>query len=426
MRDEKTQIDILAPDSPLFTLEEQVKKLGIQVNWTKYFDDSTFFLKVAIKSGRETREIAIGEDEAEKYFGFDFTKYRGLGDLDAYEKLGSDPCIEVALRGSGPFSNRDFQRIPGWEVPEIDETEMGANWSVRFQGSRGEKWCAEIGPSSKEYQLLSSGFGRAATLKIKGVQNSTHDQALEFLEGVGNSILFELDMNYGMPLTMRRMRSAPPWRGRRRQVHSEAAPVLPRLRYGKEPLSLYSYARSAIGMPLLQFLAYYQVLEYYFPRYSQRDLLDRLRNELRDPRFRADDDLHLSRILRISQRSGRGYGDERSQLKSTVRYSTSDEAIAEFLEGNLGLLEYFSRKKPTIPGLLPVSPEKKDELINSVCDRIYKIRCLVVHAKEDGGGSADTLLLPFSREAETIRAENELMNFLAQKVLIAGAEPLPV
>jgi hypothetical protein len=419
-----TAPDSISPDSPLLELEERLKRQGVQYRWSQFYSESGCSLTVSIKSGRKVRDVFIPERRAKEYLDFDFTQYRALGDLDAFERLSDTPCIEVALNNSGPTYLKNFQRLPGWELKE-DETGEGG-WVVRLQGARGERWTAEIGSASKEHALLSEGYGRAPTLRIFRNVSGTYDESLKFLESVGSSILFEFDMNYGMPLTMRRARFTSVRRSRPQIVRSEAPPTLPRIQYGQEPLSLYNYARSAVGMPLLQFLAYYQVLEYHFPRYSQRDLLDRLRNELRDPRFRPDDELHLSRILRISQQSGRGYGDERSQLKATVRYSVSSDAISELIEGDSVLMGHFTQKKPLISDLPVIDVKNKSNLVESVCDRVYHIRCLVVHSKQDGGGNTDSLLLPFTSEADSVRIENELMRFLAQKVLIAGAEPLPI
>ncbi|WP_406104695.1 hypothetical protein OG698_21240 [Streptomyces sp. NBC_01003] len=416
--------DALSPDSPLLDLEDQLKRQGVSYRWNPVYDGVVHSLTVSIKSGRKTRDVDISEKRAKDCLGFEFTQYRALGDLDAFERVGDTPCIEVALNNSGPSYVQNLARLPGWELLE-DSEEGEGGWVVRFQGSRDERWTAEIGSPSKAHALLSEGYGRAPTLRIFRNASGTYEESLAFLESVGSSILFEFDMNYGIPLTMRRARFLGARRARPRFVRSAQLPTLPRLRYGKEPLSLYNYARSATSMPLLQFLAYYQVLEYHFPRYNQRDLLDRLRNELRDPRFRPDDEMHLSRILRISQQSGRGYGDERSQLKATMKYSVSGDAIAELISGDAALMEHFSQKKPLISGAPVIDVKNKSTLVETVCDRIYHIRCLVVHSKEDGGGNADSLLLPFTSEADSVRTENELMRFLAQKVLIASAEALP-
>ncbi|NEB18040.1 hypothetical protein [Streptomyces coelicoflavus] len=415
--------DSLNPNSPLFTLEKAIQTAGISCEWVSMWNESVC-LQIDIASGRSSRAVLISEQDAIKCLEMDFTKIRALGEYDAYEVLGEDPCIEVSLSvNSGPTS-RMLERIPGWEAAAPANPRLKNQGSVAITGARGEDWLAELGTPSDRFDILS---GRGSvTLRLKGRQNKTYGEALAFLESAGNAILFEVDLKYGLSFAFRRMRPAVATRFVRRTSLNAAAPTLPRLQYAAEPLSLYRYARSAVGMPLLEFLAYYQVLEYHFYRYSQRDLLDKLRNELRDPNFRADDERHLSRILRITRQPGRGYGDERGQLKSTVRYCVSEDAISDFFSVNPEVLRHFSAKKQAIAGLGPVDPQrKKGDLADSLCERIYDIRCRVVHSKEDGGGQVDSLLMPFSPEAESLRAENVLMRFLAQKVLIAGAIDLP-
>ncbi|WUH90866.1 hypothetical protein OG900_12675 [Streptomyces sp. NBC_00433] len=420
---EKKPVNSLDPDSPLLTLEEEVRAQGAEYKWSNSYDDSAC-LDVEIKCGRRSRYITISESDAPGYLGFEFAKFRGLGEYEAYEALAGEPCIEVALAGNYPRL-RMLDRIPGWSSDDPSPRWSRSQGVVEVRGDRGENWSAELGSPSKNFSLLSK--YSAATLRIKGRNNQTHDEALKFLEIAGSAILFEIDLKYGIPLTMRRIRPLGGMRVSRRAVRVDTPPVLPRLQYATEPLSLYWYARSAQGMPLLEFLAYYQVLEYYFPRYSQRDLLDKLRNELRDPTFRTDDDRDLSRILRISQQSGRGYGDERGQLKSTLRYCVSEDAISGFFDANLEVREHFSNRRQVIGGLTSLDiGGKKVDLINAICERVYEIRCRVVHSKEDGGGQQDGLLMPFSPEAESLRAENILMRFLAQKILIAGASDLPL
>lgn len=414
----------LKPNSPLLALEKKIQAAGISCEWTTSWDESAL-LQIDIASGRSSRAVLISEEDAPTCLEMDFAKIRALGEYEAFDALEENPSIEVALTATSGPTHRLVERIPGWVTATPEENlRTKAQGSVTITGTRGEDWSAEISSPSKRFSVFCS-FG-PVTLKLKGRQLRTYPEALTFLESAGNAILFELDLKYGVSFTFRRMRPVGPMRFGRRTHQNASAPTLPKLQYAAEPLSLYRYARSAVGMPLLEFLAYYQVLEYYFSRYSQRDLLDKLRNELRDPNFRADDERQLSRILRITRQPGRGYGDERSQLKATVRYSVSEDAISDFFSANPEVLGYFSAKRQAIAGLEPVDPKrKKGDLADLLCERIYEIRCRVVHTKEDGGGQVDSLLMPFSPEAESLRAENVLMRFLAQKVLIAGAVDLP-
>jgi hypothetical protein len=59
-----------------------------------------------------------------------------------------------------------------------------------------------------------------------------------------------------------------------------------------------------------------------------------------------------------------------------------------------------------------------------VADRLYNIRCEIVHTKDDGDADAMQRLLPFTPEAEQIMHDIDLMQFIAEKVLIASSTEL--
>jgi hypothetical protein len=50
-------------------------------------------------------------------------------------------------------------------------------------------------------------------------------------------------------------------------------------------------------MPLLQFLAYYQCLEFYFPIYSQTEAQRRVRAILKNPGFNPQRDTDVNELL---------------------------------------------------------------------------------------------------------------------------------
>src|SRR5690349_6512804 len=102
----------------------------------------------------------------------------------------------------------------------------------------------------------------------------------------------------------------------------------PKTEFDDEPLSLYWYARSAFGIPLLQFLAFYQVVEFYFPIYSQAEARRRARAILKEPTFRPDRDADVGRLLSSLHLSRAGtYGDERSQLRATLNECVQPDAL---------------------------------------------------------------------------------------------------
>jgi hypothetical protein len=125
---------------------------------------------------------------------------------------------------------------------------------------------------------------------------------------------------------------------------------------------------------LLQFLAFYQVIEYYYPTYSQEEARRRVRSILKDPTFRNDRDADIGKVLSAVTGAGRGYGDERSQLRATLNACLDPSDLREFLVENEDRTNFFSAKQKGLTDhKLPLSSEEAD-LRAPVADLIYDIR----------------------------------------------------
>jgi hypothetical protein len=61
-----------------------------------------------------------------------------------------------------------------------------------------------------------------------------------------------------------------------------------------------------------------------------------------------------------------------------------------------------------------------------VADRVYEIRCKIVHTKTDARDATFELLLPFSAEAEQLSHDIELVQYLANRVLISSSTSLNI
>jgi hypothetical protein len=161
-------------------------------------------------------------------------------------------------------------------------------------------------------------------------------------------------------------------------------------------MALYWYARDATGMPLLKYLAYYQVVEYYFHTYAQADARRKIQGFIKNSVFRADRDADIGRILALKKGTGPGFGDERSQLRATFLECLDPTSLREFLTESEDREEFFSKKTEGLTDKkLPIRNLDAD-LRNEVADRIYEIRCKFVHTK---GGPGDQGLLLHKRRA---------------------------
>jgi hypothetical protein len=115
-----------------------------------------------------------------------------------------------------------------------------------------------------------------------------------------------------------------------------------------------------------------------------------------------------------------GYGNEKEQLKATVYGCVEISSMLELLHSDADFFRSLSDKK-TINGVPVVDENNRGiPMLDQVVARVYALRNRVVHAKADGGETAVELLLPGSVEARSMAADIALVQFLAQKAVVAG------
>jgi len=258
-------------DTALASIRQKIKRrcseAGIECE--EKADPELFGGKILVMlmpAGREKRRIPIFDSEqAETLLSSGFEKYRFLADYEAICSYEGG-FIEASIRGPFPLSR--LSRLLFGPTQREGERKDQA-FVITIEPPEGDRYLQiEIGPSSDAFiGLLRQ---RGPTIKIRGLPITQHDEAVEYLEKLADPIFFQIDLLWDTPFQLSRTRK----RLFRRRIaipHEPSMPVLkfPKYVYDREPLALYFYARSAGGWPLLQYLAYYQVIEFYFIICSQ-------------------------------------------------------------------------------------------------------------------------------------------------------------
>ncbi len=394
------------------------------------FDDGDKFLQIQIPSGRDAQPLLISSlRKAGALISVNFEKYIILKGYDAICSY-SDGTIEALIRQNSPSISQTnlFRLLFGVDIRE--EGVIPSEIILRPNDEPSEIQIS-LGTVSLECSIITGNYSaystsRGLSVRISGLNISQHDQAVELLERIADSLFFEFDLSTGISLSL----------GRTKKFHvrrffnrpkSKVELTFPKYEYNHDAMLLYWYARGAQGMPLLQYLAYYQVIEVYFPTYSRLDAQKRVRSILKNPSFNPMSDLDIGRILTSIRASrNKGFGDERSQLKATIQECVTPEGVRSFLKSENTRAEFFESKQKTISDYrIPLANPDAD-LRNDIADRIYDIRCKIVHTKDVGETDEETvgLLLPFSKEADLLTFDIELIQYLAQQVFITSSTNL--
>src|ERR1017187_5424888 len=395
--------------------------LTANISYEEEVDGPLHHVTIHLQAGRVKRPLFISElTEVEELLSCPFEKVVFLSDYDAFCSY-EEGWIDASVTGLGttPLTGLLRRRL------------FGIMPSENFDPSAHSIELESVHPSSIKAHLLLAGHrlskvvGRPGpSLQLKGLSISSHDQAIDLLETVSDGLFFEIDTRFNLALGIRKFRRPTNRPFLKSDDLGRKALQIPQWRYDKQPMSLYWYGRSATSMPLLQFLAYYQAIEFYFPIYSQNEAIKQVRSLLKSPSFSIHDDSDISRLLTAIQlsRAG-GFGDERSQLRATIQSCVDAQDLRSFLTSDERTSEFYSSQshwKEVSKEKVPINKADADLRI-SVADRIYDIRCKIVHSKADGGPTKAELLLPFSKEAELLSFDIELSRYVARSVLVASS-----
>ncbi len=399
---------------------------GITVEETEGMEEGDTALELSFPCGRNKRTHILWDyDDIKRILAVPFEKYTFI---DGYRAICSysDNTIEAQIRPMGPFSPR--LAIRRLFSDRFDEDDLRAeNYSIDLTPDKGvDGPQVSVGPSTQDFRAINRGPSLGnLSLKLVNTGLSHHDQSRSLLEKISNSLFFQIELLAGLPLGLFRQRRHPRPIRRKNQRASIEDLQYPKNEYDEAPISLYWYGISAMGMPLLQFLAFYQVIEFYFPTYFQAEARRKIRAILKNPTFRNDRDADLGKILSAIQLGKSGsLGDERSQLRATIAECVDPDSLRSFFSDTEERTGFFSSKTKGITDhKIPLANPNVD-LRNDVADRIYDIRCKIVHTKSDSRNGEIELLLPFSKEAEQLYHDIELVQYIAQQVLISASAPL--
>lgn len=372
--------------------------------------------------------------EEKDYLESDFEHFKFIKDYEAIwsPKLKVIECeLQPVVRFSAP-SHYLLRRLSQALNEEGDEQSEFSRYEFE-ESEDGIK--ISIGSASLDYAILSflkdkrprfEFARRRQTLRIENIDISKHDKAKRVLEKVGNSLLFKVDMTLNLGMKLAEDRDIRRSYFRRKKSEYDLDKTFPTYEYDSEPMSLYWYAKGAVEMPLLQFLALYQILEFYFPIFSQKDAHQQIKNLIKDPRFNPNKDTDISRILSaISQNKNQlGFGSELDQLKSTLASCITKDEIREVIE-NDDMVEFYKDKKSKSLSHknLNIGNQTAD-LVNECAERIYEIRCRVVHTKASDKNYE--LLLPSSPELKYLVHDITILEMIAKKVMVSTSRLLKI
>ncbi|MEV6843551.1 hypothetical protein [Actinoplanes sp. NPDC051411] len=154
--------------------------------------------------------------------------------------------------------------------------------------------------------------------------------------------------------------------------------------------------------------------------FSKAATIESVRTMLKDSRFDHDDELAIGRLIDAVLPGGRGKARERDQVLAAVEACLDDATVAQFLEDRPAAAKAL-RNREWITGVrVIVTGDSQPSLTRQIAERIYDLRCRIVHSKESHTDAEP--LHPFGPEAKRLRHDMNLIRFVAQHVLASSSK----
>lgn len=261
------------------------------------------------------------------------------------------------------------------------------------------------------------------TIRVYNIPETITKAALARSSAIIESCLFELSY-----LKHLHVRLAEEWPIRERRLHGAkrfefSEPIqgyqlsLPIAGFNSDIISFYQLGMSS-DIPVLQFLAFYQVMEYFFVTVSNEQLYNKLSLQLKDPKFNTTH-RYLNRLIQ-EVLEHRSITDETEMLKSVLSKFIDEAELIKFIQAYEDYLgERLYTKKRDVFGEEVEVKLATGHVIGNVSKTIKAVRNALVHSSDYYGRSARHI--PFSKSTEIVKREIPLVRFLAERIIIASA-----
>ncbi len=272
---------------------------------------------------------------------------------------------------------------------------------------------------------IKEGLVKPFTIKVFNINAVSDNEALEISDSIINKCLFELAYNKGLVFGISRR-----WTNtKERKIETFMRPewtnrnIFPLSKIGYNPdLIKYYLLAMSTNNPILQFLAFYQVLEYFFVKVSDEELYEKLSRILKDPNFRAKEKYLNKLVITINNFNQKT--DETAILKLVLKKYIDEEEFIKFIKQ----YENYIKEKILTKTRTRFSDTAfnvkliKGHALNNTAIIIKEVRNALVHSSDRI--ERQQRYIPFSEKTEIVWELVPIVKYLAEKVIIATAEVL--
>lgn len=335
--------------------------------------------------------------------------------LDRYD-LGIIEDCENQIKYTVDMASQDYVL---WFLFSLDDRELRrirdfsisrSGWGYRNEGQEEEQ--------KSLLEFLRRNLRSLLTLKIQCTSSKTKVQ----FEQIFDSFRFQIANSFNdviMPLNDLKDLCMP--MVGRRITNSPSEFTAPKRVYVTELTNQY-YMGLSSKMPFVQFISYYHVMEYYFEKVYNDDMIKSLQDKISSPRFSIKREQDIKEIVRFVTKKVHDKNEryDINELEALELVLKKYVDIAELLRNipDIAIDYYKAYEVPFSKGdIVDFNDVTNPKLYRKMAARIYKTRNSIIHSK-----SGDKSVYSPFKDDDALEKEIPLLRYIAEEIIIKTSE----
>jgi hypothetical protein len=250
---------------------------------------------------------------------------------------------------------------------------------------------------------------RYLSIKVSVAEGSPFQFIPEYMKALAEAAVFNLAYGRRVLLSLSRSWDRGEFQFRRGRPQDVQFPLR---RYNSDLVSYYSLGLGSDSL-LLAYLAFYKILEHFFPSVTEQGLHRRMTEKLIAPEFSHTKPKQLQQLASIVRKYDQRMQEEKMLAAVVEHFFAMDEVREWVLNHESSRGPYYTTPQVVLEEAhtLDLSPER---FASSLAARIYHVRNALVHNKE----GEVSRFIPYSGQESVLLAEIPIVQYLAEQVIL--------
>lgn len=274
---------------------------------------------------------------------------------------------------------------------------------------------------------LMRGKRSTVILTISGYNNPTFDGKENDLRNIVNSILFDFSYSYNLAFEPTNfdtlLRRTPLRRRNKTSTPTEKIQFIYK-KYIPELVEYFNIGEK-VDYPPFRFICYFHIIEYFSDKSAYFYAAKKLKSLLIKPDFHINTDKYVNQAINFFKIESTKYTSDKIKIKRVINQFVNKSEFEDYLK-DLQLLDYFRKpividctKKLELPG---VDFENDSKFEETLMNRIYSMRCSIVHSNPDFEETKSVPFSPTPENLDKLRKEIDMIYEVARTIIVESTQ----